>query len=145
MQFVKKETDFKKAVFAASRAMKTSLPIMAGVLLLVNLINLFAKDYYPKIFTGNLALDSLIGALAGSFSFGAPITSYIVGGELLKEGISLIAVTAFIMSWTTVGVAMLPLEAKFLGRKFAFVRNGLNFVFAITISILVILTLNLFQ
>jgi hypothetical protein len=138
-------SSFKKAVFAAGRAMKTSVPIMGGVLLLVNLINLSAKNYYPKIFTSNLVLDPLIGALAGSFSFGSPIVSYIVGGELLKQGISLIAVTAFIMSWTTVGVAMLPLEAKFLGGKFAFVRNGLNFIFAIVISILVILTLNLFQ
>ncbi len=144
MQSIEKKTDFKNAFFGAGRIMKNSLPIMTGVLLLVNLINLFAKDYYPKIFTGNLALDPLIGALAGSFSFGSPITSYIVGGELLKEGISLIAVIAFIISWTTVGVAMLPLEAKFLGKRFAFVRNGLNFIFAIIISILTILTLNLF-
>ena len=139
-----KITPKREAILKTVQSFKTSLPIMIGILLLINLINLFAKDYYPNLFTGNLIWDPLIGALAGSFSFGIPITSYIVGGELLKEGISLLAITAFIMSWSTVGIAMLPLEAKFLGRRFAFVRNGLNFIFAIVISILVILTLNLF-
>ena len=137
-----KHTLFKKSFFKAIQTLKTSLPIMIGVLLLVNLINLFARSYYPKLFTGNFILDPLIGALAGSFSFGIPVTSYIIGGELLKEKISLIAITAFIMTWTTVGIAMLPLEAKFLGKRFALIRNALNFVFAIVISILVILTLN---
>jgi len=59
---------------------------MIGVLLLISLVDLFAKDYYLHIFTGNFILDPLIGSLAGSFSFGIPITSYIVGGELLKKG-----------------------------------------------------------
>ncbi len=144
MESANKRPVFKEAVFKAGRTIKTSLPIIIGILLLVNLINLFANNYYSKIFTGNLILDPLIGALAGSFSFGIPITSYIVGGELLKKGISLIAISAFIMTWTTVGVAMLPLEAKFLGKRFAIVRNILNFIFAIVISILVILTLTLF-
>lgn len=144
MESVNKQSDLKESFFKAGQTLKTSLPIMIGILLLVNLINLFARNYYPKLFTGNLILDPLIGALAGSFSFGIPITSYIVGGELLKEGISLIAISAFIMSWTTVGIAMLPLEAKFLGKRFAFVRNILNFILAIIISILVVLTLTLF-
>jgi uncharacterized membrane protein YraQ (UPF0718 family) len=144
MEFTNKQLALKQAFFKTGQTLKSSLPIMIGLLLLVNLINLFAKNYYSKLFTGDLILDPLIGTLAGSFSFGMPITSYIIGGELLKEGISLIAITAFIMSWTTVGIAMLPLETKFLGKRFAFIRNVLNFIFAIIISVLVILTLNLF-
>jgi len=144
MEYINRKISFRKAIFKTTQSFKTSLPIMIGILLLINLINLFARNYYPKLFTGNLILDPLIGALAGSFSFGIPITSYIVGGELLKEGVSLIAISAFIMSWATVGITMLPLEAKFLGWRFAFIRNGLNFIFAIIISVLVVLTLNLF-
>jgi len=144
MEAVIKRSTLKEASFKAIQILKTSLPIMIGILLLINLINIFARDYYLKIFTGNFILDPLIGALAGSVSFGIPITSYIIGGELLKEGISLIAITAFIMTWSTVGMVMLPLEAKFLGKRFAFVRNILNFIFAIIISVLLILTLNLF-
>ena len=57
-------------------------------------------------------------------------------------GVSLLAVTAFILTWTTVGVSMLPLEMKFLGKKFALLRNRINFIIAIIISILTILTIH---
>ena len=145
MEFLNNKFRLRESVVNTFQSFKTSLPIMIGILLLINLINLFFVDYYSKLFTGNLLLDSLIGDLAGSFSFGIPIISYVVGGELLKEGISLVAVTAFIMSWSTVGILMLPLEAKFLGSRFAIIRNSLNFIFAIIISVLVVLTLNIFK
>jgi hypothetical protein len=137
--------NYKKSISKSVETIKSSLSIMFSILLLVSLIDLFGKDYYSKIFSGNLITDSIIGALAGSVSFGIPVTSYIVGGELLKEGVSLIAITAFIMAWSTVGVAMLPLESKYLGRRFSIVRNLTNFVFSIIIAITTIATLRFFQ
>jgi len=124
---------------------KTALPILVGVLLLVNLIGPFLEKYSTQFFTGNYLIDPIIGALVGSISFGIPLTSYIVGGELIDMGVSLIAVTAFILTWATVGVAMLPLEISFLGRRFAIVRNAVNFVFAIAVSILTVVTLGVLQ
>ncbi len=122
---------------------KTSIPIIIGVLLLVNLANPLFGNIYNKIFTGNYFLDPLIGAISGSISFGIPLTSYIAGGELIKGGVSLLAVTAFILAWTTVGIAMLPLEISFLGKKFALWRNFINFIFAIIIAIMTIATLKI--
>lgn len=135
----------KQAIEKSWRIFKTSLPITAGILLIISLLNVFLQDWYAKIFTGNALIDPFIGALVGSISFGIPLTSYIVGGELLLQGITLLAVTAFIMAWATVGVAMLPLEAMYLGKRFAFARNGINFIFSIVIAILTIYTLNIFN
>lgn len=123
------------------QSFKVSLPMMFGILLLISLLNAGWQGYYERIFTGNVFLDPLIGALAGSISFGIPIVSYIAGGELLEQGVSLLAVAAFIMAWATVGVAMLPLEAKFLGWRFALIRNAVNFVFAVAIAILTVYTI----
>jgi hypothetical protein len=134
----------KESIKKTLQIFETILPMMVGILLLINLLNIFLRDYYTNVFTGNVLIDPLIGAIAGSFSFGIPITSYIVGGELLLAGVSLLAVTAFIMAWTTVGVAMLPLEASFLGKRFALVRNSVNFIFSIIIGILVSYTLRIF-
>ena len=120
------------------------LPLMLGVLLLINLINPLLKEYYPQIFRGNFFIDPFLGAITGSISFGIPVVSYILGGEFLKEGISLLAVTAFILAWSTVGIAMLPLEIKYMGKRFAFVRNGINFIFAILIAIVTVSILRLF-
>ena len=84
----------------------------------------------------------LIGTFIGSIAAGNPVTSYILGGELLKGGISLFAVTALIASWVTVGVVQLPAEVLTLGRRFAIYRNLLCFVSAIGVSFLTVYTLN---
>ncbi|KKP70693.1 MAG: hypothetical protein UR69_C0003G0032 [Candidatus Moranbacteria bacterium GW2011_GWE2_35_2-] len=111
--------------------------------MLISIINPLFEKYYPKIFTGNYFIDPLIGAVAGSISFGIPIASYVTGGELLKEGVSLLAVTAFILAWSTVGVMFMPLEISNLGKKFAIWRNSLNFISSIIIAILTIITLKI--
>ena len=120
----------KKAFFKTTQVFKTVVPMLTGVLLLVSLLHQFFKNNYQHWFSGNLILDPFIGAIAGSISFGMPITSYVAGGELLHAGVSLLAVTAFIMSWTTVGLIMIPLEASVLGIRFAIIRNVLNFIFS---------------
>ena len=80
-------------------------PVILGVLLLVSLIfALIPATTLSKVFTGNRFLDPLIGAIVGSISAGNASTSYIIGGELQQQGVSLLAITAFIVSWVTVGV-----------------------------------------
>lgn len=131
---------FKESLFKALRTFRISIPMIIGILLLISLMNPIISNYYGVIFTGNYFLDPILGAITGSIAFGIPITAYVVGGKLLDSGVSLLAVTAFIMAWTTVGLAMLPLEIKFLGKKFAITRNVLNFFLAIFIAVLTILT-----
>jgi len=94
------------------------------------------------IFSKTPLLDSLIGSAIGSVSTGPPITSYIIGGELLKEGVSLIAVTAFMVAWVTVGVIQFPFESIMLTVKFALIRNATSFLFSIVVAIVTVLLLN---
>ena len=129
------------SLFRTLKIFQTALPMLSGVLLLISLMPVVFQNGFAGWFTGDWLKDSFIGALAGSISFGIPITSYIAGGELLRKGVSLLAVTAFIMAWTTVGLVMLPLEATFLGKKFAVIRNAVNFVFAILVAVLTVVTL----
>ena len=123
-------------------SLKTSLPIIIGILMLINILDPMLQKFYPIIFTGNYIIDPLIGAIAGSLSFGIPVVSYVTGGELLKHGVTLLAVTSFILTWSTVGVVMLPLEITHLGKKFAIYRNLFNLITSIIISIITILILN---
>jgi hypothetical protein len=110
--------------------------------MLLSLVStLVPKSLYAKIFTGNRIIDPLIGALVGSISGGNPVSSYIIGGELRLQGISMLAITAFIVAWVTVGVIQLPAEALMLGRRFALVRNGISFITTVVIAIITVLTL----
>jgi len=85
-----------------------------------------------------------LGSLVGSISAGNPITSYILGGEFLEQGVGLMAVTAFLVAWVTVGVIQLPAESIILGKKFAILRNLTSFIFAMIVAILTIIILEVF-
>jgi len=134
------------ATRSAARQFVNLLPILIGVVLLIGLFNAFvSEEWLTSVFSGNVALDTLWGACFGSIFAGNPINSYIIGGELLKYGVSLFAVTAFIVTWVTVGLVQLPAEIATFGKRFAFLRNGLSFVFAIPIALLAVVILNLLE
>lgn len=123
-------------------AFSQMIPIIIGVLLLISLATAAVpKEFYSSVFTGNEILDSLIGAVFGSLAAGNPVTSYVIGGELLLRGISLVAIAAFILAWVTVGVVQFPAESMILGRGFAFKRNLVSFLMSIVIACLVVFSL----
>jgi len=62
---------------------------------------------------------------------------------MLKQGISLIAVTAFLVSWVTVGFIQIPAESVALGKKFAILRNLSAFVLSMIVAFTAILILSL--
>jgi uncharacterized membrane protein YraQ (UPF0718 family) len=136
---------FVKQAFAKTiNNFKQILPIIIGVLLLVSLsLVLIPKSFYTKIFAGNQVIDPLIGAIFGSVAAGNPLTSYIIGGEFLDQGVSLIAVTAFIVAWVSVGLIQLPAESLMLGKRFALARNIVSFITAIIVAVLTVLTLSI--
>lgn len=115
------------------------LPILLGMLLLTSLILAWMpSSRLQTLFGRHASLDVLLGAALGSVAMGHPLAGYILGGELLAGGVSLIAVTALIVSWVTVGVVQLPAEALLLGRRFALTRNLLCFFSAIAIAYLTV-------
>jgi uncharacterized membrane protein YraQ (UPF0718 family) len=134
----------KDAIIKSTKSMYSSLPVLLGVILLVGLIStLVPKSSYTMLFSKNIILDSVIGSGLGSILAGNPITSYVLGGELLKQGVSLVAVTSFIVAWVTVGLVQLPAESILLGKKFAISRNILSFIFSIFVAILTVFIVGL--
>ena len=132
---MEEDISFKQAISKAWKGFSRTIPMILGTLLLVSLASLIPKSFYITVFQGTF-LDPLIGAIIGSISAGNPITSYIFGGEMIKNGVGLMAVTAFIVSWVTVGTIQLPAESMILGKKFALIRNLLSFISAIIIGVL---------
>lgn len=134
----------KDSVFKAAKALWNVLPLVFGTILLFSLIiAIIPKSFYVSVFRNSI-FDPILGSLVGSVSAGNPITSYILGGELLKQGVVLMAVTAFLVAWVTVGVIQLPAESMILGKKFAILRNLSSFILAILVAILTVVILEVF-
>jgi len=117
-------------------------PNILAVVLLSGLIMEFVPmNRLSDFLGGGFFTDGLVGAGIGSISIGNPLVSYVLGGEMLDQGVSLMAVTALLVSWVTVGSIQLPAEIQTFGARFALLRNGLSFLFALIIAFLVLLTM----
>lgn len=118
-------------------------PLILGTVGIVGIFQtLVSPQTMGSFFRGNIFIDTLIGILAGAIPSGSPIISYLIGGELLNQGISLYPVTAFILSWVTLRLVHLPAEAEVFGKRFTLYRNLLAIVFTMIITLLTVSTLN---
>ncbi len=134
---------FLKVYQKTKKTIIMTLPLVIGVILLISLLSPLLKSaWIVKIFQHNILADSFLGATIGSLAAGNPITSYILARELTKLGISLAAITAFILAWVTVGIVQLPAESMILGKRFAVLRNVLSFISAILIGLITQLVLS---
>jgi len=116
-------------------------PMILGVLGLSAILLTFITPAEIKtVFTGNPFTDTIYGTFTGAIMMGNAMLSYILGGELLKIGVSLYAVTAFLLAWVSLGIVQLPMEISFFGKRFVLIRNLLAVSFTLIISILIVLT-----
>ncbi len=119
------------------------LPVLLAVLLIAAMVvQLIPSIMKSGIFGHSAAQDTILAAVVGSVSTAQPIVSYIFGGELLKAGISMMAVTALVVTWVTVGIVPFPAEAAALGTRFALWRNIWAFAAALLVSVLTLGVLN---
>lgn len=109
-----------------------------SVFALVGLLNVFvpASLIERLLGSGGGFFSLLVGDALGSVAAGPPVAAYPVAASLLAGGAWPPAVAAFIVSWTLVGFVSIPFEARLFGMRFALVRNGLSFVFALVIGLL---------
>jgi len=116
--------------------------MLLSVIGLVGLFQVFiTKEMLVSFFSGDPLLDTVIGTFSGAIAVGQPVVSYILGGELLEGGVSMYAVTAFILAWVTLGIVQLPAEVEVLGPKFTIYRNILALFSTLIVSILTVQTL----
>lgn len=137
-----KTSDVNMSLQKTGKMLLRVFPNILAVVLLSGLIMEFVPmNRLSEFLGGGFFTDGLIGAGIGSISIGNPLVSYVLGGEMLDQGVSLMAVTALLVSWVTVGSIQLPAEIQTFGARFALLRNGISFVFALIIAFLVLLTM----
>lgn len=138
------ENQLKTSLKKTIRTFINILPIIVGMLLATSLVvTLFPEEISTGLFGHGDIPDAMLGAAIGSIAAGHPLASYLLGGELLSGGVGLIAVTAMLVTWVTVGIVQLPAEALMLGTRFAVYRNIISFGIAIIIALLTVYTLQL--
>jgi len=122
-------------------AIKSFFRILPTVLIIIIFIGLLLGFVPPSVISKIVGEQSgfagiLLVALFGAIVHIPALISFPLAGSLLKSGASVAAVAAFIATLTMIGTITLPLEIKELGKKMALLRNGIGFIIAIIIALI---------
>jgi uncharacterized membrane protein YraQ (UPF0718 family) len=125
------------ALMIALKSFFRILPMVVAIVILIGLILGFVpKDQISKIVGEQAGFKGiLVVAMLGAILHIPSIISFPLASSLLKSGASITAVAVFITTLTMIGVVTLPIEIRELGRKIAILRNGMSFVIAIVIGL----------
>jgi uncharacterized membrane protein YraQ (UPF0718 family) len=122
-------------------AVKSFIRILPTVLIIIVFIGLLMAFVPPDQISRFMGEQAGFGGLLAIAALGAvlfipALISFPLAASLLQSGASTAAAAAFITTLTMIGVVTLPLEIKELGKKMALLRNGLSFVIAIAIALI---------
>lgn len=136
--FIKDRIKTKQALTVALKSFFRIFPTVLTIIIFIGLLLGFVPPSQISKIVGEQAglWGVLIVALLGSFLHIPALISFPLAASLLKSGASVTSVAVFITTLTMIGVVTLPLEIKELGKKMALLRNGISFIVAIIIGII---------
>jgi len=112
------------------------LPALAGVLAGVSLLlAAVTPAMFRDVLGGSGPIPFVVALLVGSVALMPGFIAYPLAAVLRANGASDPVLAAFLTTLMMVGVATLPVEARFLGWRIALWRNTLAFVGAVAVAI----------
>ena len=135
--FAKNKGKTKQALKMAFGMGKGMLGSILSIIFLIGLILTILPPESIAEFVGkqSLLLATVISAAFGTITLVPAFIAFPLVGTLVHAGVGVVPAVAFLTTLTMVGIVTLPLERREFGLKFAAVRNGLSFIFAIIIAL----------
>ncbi len=135
---VKDRGKTKQSLGVAVKSFFRILPTVFIIIVIIGLLMAFVPPDLISQFIGEQAGFGGILAVAalGAVLYIPALISFPLAASLLQSGAGVASVAAFITTLTMIGIVTLPLEIKELGKKMAFLRNGLSFIIAIAIALI---------
>ena len=137
--FLKNRQKTKRALVLAVKSFLGIFPSVLTIIIVIGLILGFIPQSHISKIVGEQAgfWGIIIIGLLGAFLHIPSLVSFPLAASLLQGGAAISSVAVFITTLTMIGMVTLPLEIRELGKKFALMRNGMSFVIAIVIGVLI--------
>lgn len=136
ISFFKDREKTKNAYINAAKSFENIMPqflciviIIAIILAIINPVSI-SKFIGPNSSIFGVSIASFIGSITTMPTF----VAFSTGDILLKSGAGYSQVAAFISTSTMVGILTFSLESKYIGKKAAFYRNFIAFLFAFLVA-----------
>ncbi len=138
LSFYKNKQKTRQALKVAVKGLVKMAPAILILLILVGLIMGFFK---PEIISSLLgdqsgALGIALASVAGAILMIPSLIAFPLTASLVESGASIGVAAAFITTLTMIGFVTLPIEIKEMGKKLTLLRNGLSFIIAVGIALI---------
>ena len=129
----------KKALLLAFKKFVFILPSFLIMLILISIILfLFPQEkIIDYLDYGSDMVNIILAALIGSISAVPGFIAFPLAGILREHGISYTIIASFTTTLMMVGTITFPVEATYLGKRVALIRNIIGFIIAIIVALLI--------
>lgn len=136
LSFLKDKAKTKKAIILAFKSFENIMPQFLGIIILVGILLAFLNpEIISKLIGGNSGfLGVFLSAIIGAITMMPTFVAFSLGNTLLQNGAGYPQVAALISTLTLVGFITYPIESKYIGKKAAFLRNFIAFLFTFIVA-----------
>lgn len=136
LSFIKDKDKTKKAIQIAFKSFENIMPQFLGIIILVGILLAFLNpETISKLIGGNSGfLGVFLSSIIGSITMMPTFVAFSLGNTLLQSGAGYPQVAALISTLTLVGFLTYPMESKYIGKKAAFLRNFIAFLFTFLVA-----------
>lgn len=132
----------EKTVQALKKAWKSFeniLPQFLSILLIIGVVLSVLNPTQISKFIGGESgwIGVLFASIIGSITLIPGFIAFPLSAALLKNGAGYMQIAAFISTLMMVGIVTIPLEVKYFGKKAAYLRNGLAFLFSLLVALVI--------
>lgn len=136
VSFSKDKEKTKKAVKNGLKSWEKIMPQFLSITIVISIILAILK---PEIISNLIGESSsilgvLLSSVIGSIAIMPTFVAFSTGNTLIQSGAGYAQVSALISTLTMVGFLTYTLESEYIGKKAAFYRNFLAFLFSFIVA-----------
>jgi len=138
ISLLKEKQRTKEAIKATFKIFYVVMPVLIFVFVLMGLIQAYVSRETITSILGQKSgiLGILYAEIVGCIALFMPPAVFPFGGYLHDNGASYGSIAGFVFTAILIGITTLPVEIKFLGKRFTIARNIFTFVLAFFIALL---------
>lgn len=139
ISFLKDKSKTKKAVLMAIKSFENIMPQFLTIIFIVGIILTILSPESISSIIGEKSgvVGVIIEAIIGSLTLIPTFVAFPTAALLLKNGAGYTQITALISAFMFVGIVTFSMEAKFIGKKAALLRNIVYFFYSILSAFIV--------
>lgn len=137
ISFFKNKNKTKKAIINGLKSFEKIMPQFLSIVIIISItLSVLNTEIISEIIGKDSGfLGIILASIVGSITTMPTFVAFSIGNQLLQNGAGYAQVSALITSLTMVGILTFSLESQYIGKKAAFYRNFLAFLFSFIVAI----------